>query len=147
MLRRLLIPFRLCAFILAACGDKPAASAPAAVWKNIKSELLQISTDDDWPNFGYDAGHTGYAAAQGNGAPLQGKLLWSRRLGPIFSAVSGKQIYIGSGNGFFYALDVVSGRPDWSYSAGEIRASAALAGGRLYVGSLDGTSGEVYAFV
>lgn len=53
-------------------------------------------------------------------------------------------IYVGSGDGYFYALDSRTGRPAWRYQTGEIRASASLASGHLYVGSLNGM---MYAFV
>jgi outer membrane protein assembly factor BamB len=61
--------------------------------------------------------------------------------------ISGNLIYIGSGDGNLYALNAETGRPSWSYPTGEIRGSAALANGHLYVGSLGGKTGEIYAFV
>ena len=47
-------------------------------------------------------------------------------------------VYVGSDDGYFYALDIHSGRPAWHYATGEVRSSAALANGHLYVGSLNG---------
>jgi eukaryotic-like serine/threonine-protein kinase len=47
-------------------------------------------------------------------------------------------VYVGSDDGYFYALDTRSGRPAWRYATGEVRSSAALANGHLYVGSLNG---------
>ncbi|TMD59434.1 MAG: pyrrolo-quinoline quinone, partial [Chloroflexi bacterium] len=52
-------------------------------------------------------------------------------------------VYIGSGDGNFYALNTQSGRPAWRYATGEVRSSAALAYGHIYVGSL---AGMMYAF-
>ena len=49
----------------------------------------------------------------------------------------------GSDDGYFYALNTGTGRPAWRYATGEVRSSASLASGHLYVGSLDGT---MYAF-
>jgi len=77
---------------------------------------------------------------------LHGKLIWRFATGAQVLAtpvVAGERIYIGSGDGFFYALDSKTGRPIWRYATGEIRGSASLANGRLYVGSLNGM---VYAF-
>jgi outer membrane protein assembly factor BamB len=77
---------------------------------------------------------------------LHGKLIWRFATGAQVLAtpvVTAGQVYIGSGDGIFYALDTQTGRPAWHYTTGEIRSSAALANGHLYVGSL---SGGVYAF-
>lgn len=79
-----------------------------------------------------------------------GKLKWRFPTGAQILAtpvISGNLVYIGSGDGYFYALNRETGRPAWSYQTGEIRGSAALANGRLYVGSLGGKTGEIYAFV
>ncbi len=78
---------------------------------------------------------------------LHGKLDWRFATGAQILAtpvVTAEQVYIGSGDGNFYALNTQTGRPAWHYVTGEIRASASLANGRLYVGGL---SGVVYAFV
>ena len=73
-------------------------------------------------------------------------LIWRYATGAQILAtplVASGLVYIGSGDGYFYALDTHSGRPAWRYQTGEIRGSASLANGHLYVGSLNGT---VYAF-
>jgi outer membrane protein assembly factor BamB len=77
---------------------------------------------------------------------LHGKLVWRFATGAQVLAtpvVAGGRIYVGSGDGFFYTLDSKTGRPAWRYATGEIRSSASLGNGRLYVGSLNGM---VYAF-
>jgi outer membrane protein assembly factor BamB len=77
---------------------------------------------------------------------LHGRLTWRFATGAQILAtpvVSAGRVYIGSGDGNFYALDTQTGRPTWHYVTGEIRASASLAHGHLYIGSL---SGVVYAF-
>jgi outer membrane protein assembly factor BamB len=77
---------------------------------------------------------------------LHSRLIWRFATGAQILAtpvVTAGQVYIGSGDGNFYALDTQTGRPVWHYVTGEIRASASLANGHLYVGSL---SGVVYAF-
>jgi eukaryotic-like serine/threonine-protein kinase len=76
----------------------------------------------------------------------RGKLLWRYATGAQILATpvaTWERVYVGSGDGYFYALDARTGRPAWRYHTGEVRASASLANGRLYVGSLDG---KVYAF-
>jgi outer membrane protein assembly factor BamB len=75
-----------------------------------------------------------------------GKLIWRFATGGQVLAtpvVASTQVYIGSDDGYFYALDAQTGRPAWHYATGEIRASASLAYGHLYIGSLNGV---VYAF-
>lgn len=57
--------------------------------------------------------------------------------------VFASRVYVGSDDGYFYALDMRTGRPTWRYTTGEVRSSASLANGLLYVGSLSGT---IYAF-
>jgi|SRR6266487_94489 len=77
---------------------------------------------------------------------LHGRLIWRFATGAQILAtpvVTAGQVYIGSGDGNFYALDTDTGRPTWHYVTGEIRATASLANGHLYVVSL---SGVVYAF-
>ena len=76
----------------------------------------------------------------------RGKLLWRYATGAQILAtpvMTWGRVYVGSGDGYFYALDARTGRPAWRYHTGEVRASASLANGHLYVGSLDGV---VYAF-
>ncbi len=76
----------------------------------------------------------------------RGKLLWRYATGAQILAtpvVTWGRVYMGSGDGYFYALNTRTGRPAWRYHTGEVRASASLANGHLYVGSLDGV---VYAF-
>lgn len=57
--------------------------------------------------------------------------------------VAAGRVYVGSDDGYFYALDMRTGRPTWRYATGDVRNSASLADGLLYVGSL---SGMIYAF-
>jgi eukaryotic-like serine/threonine-protein kinase len=76
----------------------------------------------------------------------RGKLLWRYATGAQILATpvaTWGRVYVGSGDGYFYALNIRTGRPAWRYYTGEVRASASLANGHLYVGSLDGV---VYAF-
>ena len=78
---------------------------------------------------------------------MKGQMVWRYATGAQVLAtpvVAAGQVYVGSGDGSFYALDTRSGRPAWRYTTGEVRSSAALAFGHVYVGSI---SGMMYAFV
>jgi len=75
-----------------------------------------------------------------------GRLLWRFATGAQVLAtpvVAAGFVYFGSDDGYFYALDIRTGRPAWRYTTGEVRSAASLAGGHLYVGSLNGA---MYAF-
>ncbi len=77
---------------------------------------------------------------------LHGTLIWSYATAAQIlgtPVIASDRVYIGSDDGNFYALDRRTGRPAWHYSTGEIRSSASLANGHLFVGSLNGV---VYAF-
>src|SRR5437868_8360649 len=77
--------------------------------------LLEGSGTGEWPVFGYGPGHTGYVNSLASSHILQGKLLWSQRLGPIFSSpVAGLgMLYIASTNGYLYGLKQDTGTVVW----------------------------------
>ena len=53
-------------------------------------------------------------------------------------AVDDAQVYFGSGDGNFYALDALSGQLKWKVATGDVvHGSPALAGGMVYFGSFD----------
>lgn len=77
---------------------------------------------------------------------LKGRILWRYATGTQILAtpvIASHQVYVGSGDGYFYALNTRTGRPIWHYFVGEVRGSASLANGHIYIGSLNGT---IYAF-
>jgi outer membrane protein assembly factor BamB len=48
-------------------------------------------------------------------------------------------VYVGSGDGRFYVLDLASGARLWEHDmAGPVSASPAIASGRIVIGSQDG---------
>src|SRR5260370_23155012 len=142
--------------LLTACGS---ASTPAVPMMNhnraISAALLLGSSSGDWPVFGYEPGHTGYVNPIADPHPIQGKLLWSRHLGPIFSSpVAGLgMLYIASADGYLYALRQDSGAVDWRARLGDLLTDAtpALEGQVLFVSvhgtaleALDAHTGQVY---
>jgi outer membrane protein assembly factor BamB len=59
-------------------------------------------------------------------------------------ATAGNRVYVGSGDGRFYVLDIATGTKVWEFDAGaSIAASPAIASGRIVIGSQDGV---LYAF-
>jgi outer membrane protein assembly factor BamB len=54
-------------------------------------------------------------------------------------AVLGNRVYVGSGDGKLYALDLTSGRQHWAYAAGSpVASSPAVGGGRVFAETRDG---------
>lgn len=77
---------------------------------------------------------------------LKGTLIWRFATASQVLAtpvIASNLVYVGSSDGYFYALNTDTGRPAWRYHTGEIRSSAAFASNHLYVGSIDGA---MYAF-
>ena len=53
--------------------------------------------------------------------------------------VADSTVYVGSGDGKVYAVDLATGRERWSHATGSrVRSSPAVGGGTVYVGSFDG---------
>lgn len=70
-----------------------------------------------------------------------GKLVWSRKLGAVFSspALAGDLILIGSDDGSLHAVDRQKGGLVWSCPVGgKVRATPAVSGDRAIVGGFDG---------
>ncbi len=72
-----------------------------------------------------------------------GKVIWQATTGgsPIESSplVIGNQLYFGAWNGTLYSYDVRTGKPRWRFqAAGQIKGSAAQAGGLVVVGDYGG---------
>ena len=91
-----------------------------------------------------DPEHTGVSSA-----PFftgQGGVKWRLQTGgPVRSspAVTSTRVFIGSGDGFLYAIDRASGRIVWRFDAGgAVDASPAVAGGRVVAATI---SGRIFA--
>lgn len=144
------------------CGPQVVPVPPAASAINhnrvIDAALLLGSSSGDWPFFGYDPGHTGYVDQLANRSDIRGKLLWSRRLGPIFSSpVAGlKMLYIAGTDGYLYALKQDTGAIAWRARLDNLLTDAtpALEGQVLFVSvhstaleALNATTGQAYWIV
>lgn len=95
----------------------------------------------DAPLLRGDAGRSGTAPGPGpSRLPAAAALLSAD--GPFAStpAIAAGILYVGSGDGSLYALDVRSGEPVWRFEAeGPIASSPAVSGATVYVGSDDGS--------
>ncbi len=70
-----------------------------------------------------------------------GKLVWTRKLGAVFSspALAGDLLLVGSDDGALHAIDRAKGALAWSCPVGgKVRATPAIAGDRAIVGGFDG---------
>jgi outer membrane protein assembly factor BamB len=86
-----------------------------------------------------DAAHHGVYA--GGGATIQGLQWRVATHGDVVSSpvVSGGTVYVGSGDGTLYAIDLASGRVAWTFDAGgPIASSPAVAQGLVFVGTRAG---------
>jgi len=108
--------------------------------------LSGTATAADWPMFGHDPQHTG-VAGESVEPPLE--LLWkfetnsSSRSSP---AISDDIVYIGSGDGYVYALDAATGTEKWEYKVGGgIWSSPAVTCDTLYIGVEDQFGTYLYA--
>jgi outer membrane protein assembly factor BamB len=144
---------------LTACNSpatSPSTLATATTHNRvINAAQLQGSSIHDWPMFGYDPGHTGYVDPLVHPRSVQGKLLWSQKLGPVFSSpIAGlDMLFVSSTNGYLYALKQDSGAIVWRTSLGDYLtdATAALEGRVIFVSvhssaleALDASTGEPY---
>ncbi|MEO8971990.1 MAG: PQQ-binding-like beta-propeller repeat protein [Ktedonobacteraceae bacterium] len=125
-MQRTFVLLALCAMVmLAACSSSNSATSSSTTAINhkqvIRAGLLQGATIGDWPMFGYSTGHSSFVDPLVHPLATTGKLLWSQKLGPLFSsAVAGSgMLYIASTNGYLYALDQNTGATAWRTSIGD----------------------------
>ena len=100
----------------------------------------RIAPPAAWPVFRGNASGSGIAASQ---LPAQPELLWTFQAEDSFfeatAAIVDSTVYVGDADKTFYAIDLATGKPRWTYPV-EIGflASAAVADGRVFVGDSDG---------
>jgi polyvinyl alcohol dehydrogenase (cytochrome) len=118
---------------------------------------IQVAASDDWPAFMYNGARTGSNAGEvrlspDNAANL--KLLWRQKLGDgsVLAAqpiVKGDTAYVGSWDGFLYALNTADGSVRWKKDLGRtmsklcipdtagITSAPAVTDNALYIGGGD----------
>ncbi len=93
----------------------------------------------DWPTY---RGDNPRSASTPTPVRDEAAVLWRCKGGaePITPPVcAGGLAFVGDGNGVVRALDLATGRPQWTFAtAGPVRAAPAVWEGRVYVGSADG---------
>lgn len=81
----------------------------------------RMEAGDEWPTWGRTPGRTGISPVPVRGRPVQGWGFAPRRLGsclPSAPVVRYGRVYVGLGDGQFYALDRGTGRVKWRLPAG-----------------------------
>lgn len=134
----LILFFCLCLSI----GTMSAGSAFAAeaLSSNIPHATASVSTQNDWPSVGYDAGNSRDNVLENTLGPDNVSNLvldWSAHTGSVIagSAVEANGIvYVGSADNHLYAFDASTGAPIWSYNTGS-GGSPAVANGAVYYGA------------
>ena len=93
------------------------------------------SSVDDWSTYMHDSSRSGYSSSQ---APLTNRTLWDFTTGGAVKSspvVANGIIYVGSDDGYVYALNAYSGAVEWSYNTyGPVEAAATVLNGVVYVG-------------
>lgn len=127
--------------------------ASTAVALSLRGDSPQLGTepeyffprDAEWPRFGQGA--QGQSASAG-GLPSKLEQTWVTKTGgPVRSsaALADQTVYVGSDDGYLYALDLETGELRWRYRlAGAVASSPAAASGRIFVGD---DSGMVYCLL
>jgi polyvinyl alcohol dehydrogenase (cytochrome) len=91
-----------------------------------KGNQSQVAASDDWPAFMYNGARTGSNAGEVRLSPENAgklRLLWKQRLGEgnVLAAqpiVKGDTVYVGSWDGFLYALNKADGSVRWKKDLG-----------------------------
>ena len=101
--------------------------------------LINITAESgDWPQFCHDSRHSGYSSSK---IKNETELAWTfNTSGAVRSspAVANDMVYVGSDDGWVYALNMSSGDLIWSFKTqGAVKSSPLLSDHILYVGSFD----------
>ncbi|NIP84651.1 MAG: PQQ-binding-like beta-propeller repeat protein, partial [Planctomycetales bacterium] len=94
----------------------------------------------DWPVFRGDSSGSGVAAS---GLPVQLDLLWQFKAEEssflATAVIADRTVYVGDTDRHFYAIDLATGKPRWSFvSPTGFTAAAAVGDGQVFVGDSDG---------
>ena len=102
----------ICTMLVGCSGSTPVEAAgvnPAA----------QVPGPWDWPTYGHDAQHTFHGRTTLTGASVKGlKVAWFFPTGDAVTAtptVVDGTVYVGSWDGYFYALNLETGMVVWKY--------------------------------
>ena len=125
--------------------------ATALVVASLAMSGVEAAPETDWPQFHFDAAHTGYnpnettlGASNVSGLNRQ----WATALGPggeSSPAVVGGTVFVGADDANLRAVDAVTGAVRWTATTGAaiVLSSPAVADGRVFIGSSDQ---KLYAF-
>ena len=101
----------------------------------VPSVVATSSSNDDWPTFQHDASHSGSSTSK---APLTNQTLWTFTTGDKVESspvVANGAVYVGSDDGYFYALNAYNGSLLWRYNTyGPIQSAATVVDGVVYFG-------------
>lgn len=110
----------------------------------LSEEVQSAPQSGDWTMFRRDLSHTGNNNP--DGALPQGNLKWTFSTGGAIHsspAVVNGVVYVGSRDGYIYALDAATGEELWSFRTGSwVESSPVVVNGVVYCGSNDG---QLYA--
>src|SRR4051812_13906767 len=110
-----------------------AGAALGLMWLNANKDTStkQVIASDDWPAFMYNGERTGFNPGEvrlspDNAANL--KLLWRQKIGdgkPLAAQpiIKGDTVYVGSWDGFLYALNKADGSIRWKKDLGLTKSS------------------------
>lgn len=94
-----------------------------------------VSSEDNWPMFNHDLSHTGFSTST---APKINQTLWTFTTGGAVEtspAVVDGIVYVGSDDGYVYALNAANGSLIWKYNTyGPVQSSPAVVDGVVYIG-------------
>lgn len=156
-------------FVKPAVWEKPSSGRPTIGFRVVRCEARAHSTEPWEPEVVIDADpadfdplvgqtfrgslhRTGYYGP-GSMPAIEGAKWTFRTGGPVRSSsvVTDGTVYVGSDDGFVYALDAADGSLEWKFDAGgEVTASPTIADGKVFIGSegsgwmfaLDAATGE-----
>jgi outer membrane protein assembly factor BamB len=116
-----------------------AAEATILSADNKKSGSSNEKNALDWPIFRGNPLQTGVAETS-----LPDKLVvrWKFKTKDAVegsAAIANGTTYVGSLDGYLYALDLASGKAKWTYKAGPIKGGPSVRGDKVFVGDVDGT--------